>query len=128
MNSQIYPHSITTKYTDKRYIEKIIATSGYGQGPPSNHHLSHSNIIFESSNTIGSRWQGVAPMHPCNFNSNLVLGQSERGVGLGWNWEKLTLNAIQLAGQRMDEKFERVGSLKMCVREGKWRNVEEERR
>ena len=28
----------------------------------------------------------------------------------------------------MDEKFERVGSLKMCVREGKWRNVEEERR
>ena len=25
----------------------------------------------------------------------------------------------------MDEKFERVGSLKMCVREGKWRNVTE---
>ena len=64
-------------------------------------------------------------MYPCNFNSNLVLGQSERGVGLGWNWEKLTLNAFQLAGKRMDEKFERVGSLKMCVREGKWRNVTE---
>ena len=46
----------------------------------------------------------------------MVLGlQSERGVGLGWNWEKLTLNAFQLAGKRKDEKFERVGSLKMCV-------------
>ena len=56
----------------------------------------------------------------------MVLGiQSERGVGLGWNWEKLTLNAFQLASTRMDEKFERVGSLKMCVREGKWRNVTE---
>ena len=70
-------------------------------------------------------------MHPCNFNFNLVLGiRSERGVGLGlgWNYEKLTLNAFQLAGKRMDEKFEWVGSLNMYVREGKWRNVEEERR
>ena len=65
------------------------------------------------------------PMHPCNFNSNLVLEiQSERAVGLGWNWEKLTLNAFQLAGKRMDDKFERVGSLKMRVCEGKWKNVE----
>ena len=120
MNSQIYPHSITTKYTQKRHIEKIIATFGYGQGPPSDNHWSHSNIKFESSNTIGSRWWGVAPMHPSNFNSNLVLGlQSERGVGLGWNWEKLILNAFQLAGKRMDEKFERVSSLKMCVCGGK---------
>ena len=55
-------------------------------------------------------------MHPSNFNSNLVLGlQNERGVGLRWNWEKLTLNAFQLAGKRKDEKFERVGSLKICV-------------
>ena len=57
------------------------------------------------------------PMRPCNFNSNLVLRiQSERGVGLGWNLEKLTLNAFQLTGKRMDEKFERVGSSKLCVR------------
>ena len=56
----------------------------------------------------------------------MVLGiQSEREVGLGWNWEKLTLNAFQLAGKTMDEKFERVDSLKMCMREGKWRNVTE---
>ena len=59
-------------------------------------------------------------MHPSNFNSNLVLGlQSERGVGLRWNREKLTLNAFQFVGKRMDEKFERVGSSKMCVCGGK---------
>ena len=71
------------------------------------------------------RWRGVASMLPSNFDSNLVLGlQSERGVGLGWNWEKLTLNAFQLVGKRKDEKFE-IGFFEdVCA----WRKIEKCRR